>query len=258
MKVSIITVVFNRADTIGQCIESVLAQTYTNIEYIVIDGGSTDGTVDVIRSFDERISQFVSESDQGIYDAMNKGIRLATGDAIATLNADDFYRHTEVITNAVARLEATGADAVYGNMLYVDPNNLATVKRHFWSGPYKPGAFLWGFMPGHPTFIARRWVFDHYGVYSLALKTAADYELMLRFIHKHGISLSYIDDEMVVMRAGGASNGSLIKYLRANREDHQAWRMNGLTPYFFTRWIKPFRKIGQFFVNKYPQTGAVP
>lgn len=252
MKVSIITVVYNGAEFIRDCIESILSQTYTNIEYIIVDGQSTDGTVDIVNAYGTKIAKFISEPDKGLYDAMNKGIGLATGEVIGLLNADDFYRHNRVIENMVATFEQTGSDAVYGDMLYVDRSNTQKLKRYWRSGWYSENAFLWGWMPGHLSFFAKRWLYDQYGLFRLDMKSAADYELMLRFIHKNKARIAYMNEVTIVMRAGGISNSSVQNRLRANREDQLAWKLNGLKPYFFTFWLKPLRKIKQY-VTKPPQ-----
>lgn len=253
MNVSIITVVYNGAEFIRDCIESVLHQTYPNLEYIIVDGKSTDGTVDIVQSYGKRVSRFVSESDKGLYDAMNKGIQMATGDVIGLLNADDFYRHNRVIENMVATLERTGSDAVYGDMLYVDRANPQKIKRYWRSGWYSENAFLWGWMPGHLSFFARRSLYQKYGLFRVDMKSAADYELMLRFIHKNKVKLAYMDEVTIVMRMGGVSNNSVANRLEANRDDRRAWQLNGLTPYFFTFWFKPLRKLTQY-VTKPPKT----
>ncbi|CAN5145711.1 glycosyltransferase family 2 protein [soil metagenome] len=251
MKVSIITVVYNGAEFVRNCIESIINQTYPDIEYIIVDGKSTDGTVDIVQSYGKKVSRFISESDKGLYDAMNKGIRLATGDVIGLLNADDFYRHTRVIENMVATFQQTGADAVYGDMLYVDRDDTKKLKRYWRSGWYSENAFLWGWMPGHLSFFAKRSLYEQYGLFRLDMKSAADYELMLRFIHKNKVKLAYMDEVTIVMRAGGISNSSVANRLRANREDRLAWQLNGLKPYFFTFWLKPLRKLKQY-VSKPP------
>ena len=253
MKVSIITVVYNGAEFVRDCIESILTQTYTDIEYIIVDGKSTDGTVEIIQSYGTKVARFISEPDKGLYDAMNKGIRLATGDIIGLLNADDFYRHNRVIENMVATFEKTGSDAVYGDMLYVDRNDTKKLKRYWRSGWYSDNAFLWGWMPGHLSFFAKRKLYDQYGLFRLDMKSAADYELMLRFIHKNKAKLAYMDEVTIVMRVGGISNSSLQNRLRANREDQLAWQLNELKPYFFTFWLKPLRKLKQY-VSKPPET----
>ena len=251
MKVSIITVVYNGAEHIRDCIDSVVNQTYPTIEYIIIDGKSTDGTVEIVQSYGTKVARFVSESDEGLYDAMNKGIRLATGDVIGLLNADDFYRHTEVVANMVGVFERTGSDAVYGDMIYVDRNDTQKLIRYWRSGWYREDAFKWGWMPGHLSFFAKRELYEKYGPFRLDMKSAADYELLLRFIHKNKIKLAYMDEVTIVMRAGGISNSSLKNRLRANRDDRLAWELNGVKPYFFTLWLKPLRKLNQY-VSKPP------
>ena len=252
MKVSIITVVYNGAEFIRTCIESILNQTYPDIEYIIVDGKSTDGTVDIIKSYGKRVTQFISEPDKGLYDAMNKGIQMATGDVIGLLNADDYYRHNRVIENMVATFERTGSDAVYGDMMYVDRDDVRKIKRYWRSGWYSNNAFLWGWMPGHLSFFAKRSLYEQYGLFRLDMKSAADYELMLRFIHKNRIKLAYMNEVTIVMRMGGISNSSVKNRLRANREDRLAWQVNELTPYFFTFWLKPLRKLNQY-ISKPPE-----
>jgi glycosyltransferase involved in cell wall biosynthesis len=246
LKVSIITVVYNGASTLRSCIDSVLSQDYQSIEYIVVDGNSTDGTIDLVRSYGNRIEKFVSEPDRGIYDAMNKGLKLATGDIVGILNADDFYSSREVISNIVDAMKNNMADAVYGDLEYVDAVQNDVVKRSWKSGVYKTGAFLNGWMPPHPTFFLKRSLYEQHGLFRLDMGSAADYELMLRMIHKFGIKLAYVPKVLVKMRAGGVSNSSLKNRIRANQNDRKAWEINGLKPYFFTLWLKPFRKILQF------------
>jgi glycosyltransferase involved in cell wall biosynthesis len=245
VKVSIITVVYNGVETIRDCIESVLNQTYADLEYIVVDGKSTDGTVELVKSYGDRVSWFVSESDKGLYDAMNKGIGLATGEVIGFLNADDLYRHPDVVTHIVERLNQTGAEAVYSDMIYVDRTDLSKIKRYWYAGNYRHGDFLWGWMPGHLSFFARKRVYEQYGTFRLDLKSAADYELLLRFIHKNRILLAYLNETTIVMREGGVSNANLTNRVRANQEDRKAWELNGMKPYFFTLTLKPLRKLIQ-------------
>ena len=245
MKVSIITVVYNGVETIRDCIESVLGQTHPELEYIIVDGESTDGTVELVKTYGDRVSRFVSEPDKGLYDAMNKGIGLAAGEVIGFLNADDMYRHKDVVKHIIQQFAETGVDGVYSDMLYVDRIDLNKIKRYWASGTYKHGDFLWGWMPGHLSFFARKRVYDQYGLFRLDLKSAADYELMLRFIHKHRISLAYLHETTIVMREGGVSNANLTNRVRANQEDRMAWELNGLKPYFFTLMLKPLRKIVQ-------------
>jgi glycosyltransferase involved in cell wall biosynthesis len=252
VKVSIITVVYNGASFVKDCIESILNQTYPDIEYIIIDGQSTDGTVEIVQAYGTKIAHFISEPDKGLYDAMNKGIGLATGEVIGLLNADDFYRHNRVIENMVATFKRTDSDAVYGDMLYVDRNDPTKLRRYWRSGWYHDKAFLWGWMPGHLSFFAKRLLYEKHGAFRLDMKSAADYELMLRFIHKNKARLAYMDEVTIVMRAGGISNSSLRNRLRANREDQTAWQLNDLKPYFFTFWLKPLRKLKQY-ISKPPE-----
>ncbi len=250
MKVSIITVVYNGSKTIQACIESVLNQTYNDIEYIVIDGNSTDGTQGIIEHFGSKIAVFRSESDKGIYDAMNKGIALATGEVVGILNADDFYKDKQVIEKIVNKFAETQAEGLYADLVFVDANALDKVTRYWRSGSYNDNSFLFGWMPPHPTFFVKRESYQKYGNFRLDLGTAADYELMLRFIHKHKVKMAYLPETIIIMRGGGASNDSAKSRIRANQNDQKAWRVNNLKPYFFTLWLKPLRKITQF-INRH-------
>jgi glycosyltransferase involved in cell wall biosynthesis len=247
MKISIITVCFNSAKTIEDTIQSVLSQDYPNVEYIIVDGGSKDATLDIVKNYSNNISHFISEPDKGIYDAMNNGIALATGDVVGILNSDDVYFDSQVLSHIAKAFEVTNADAVYGDLVYVASNNLHKVTRVWKSKPYTEGAFLKGWMPPHPTFYVKKSCYEQLGNYTLKLKSAADYELMLRFIHKHKISVAYISKTLVKMRVGGESNVSLKNRLRANKEDRMAWKMNGLKPHFYTLFLKPLSKLKQFF-----------
>jgi glycosyltransferase involved in cell wall biosynthesis len=246
LKVSIITVVFNGVSTINHCIESVLKQDFDSIEYIIIDGNSKDGTKEVVESYGGKIQKFLSEPDKGIYDAMNKGIKLATGDLIGILNADDFYASDTVISEVVKTVTKNDADACYGDLNYVDAQDESVIKRKWISGKYKPNSFLMGWMPPHPTFFLKRNCYEKYGNFRLDMGSAADYELMLRMIFKHSIKLAYVPSVIVKMRTGGVSNSNFQNRLDANKNDRKAWKINGLKPYPFTLWLKPARKILQF------------
>jgi glycosyltransferase involved in cell wall biosynthesis len=250
MKVSVITVVYNNAGTIASAIASVLSQNYLNKEYIIIDGGSTDGTLELIRSYGNQIDQLISEPDGGIYDAMNKGISIASGEVIAFLNSDDFYSSNQVIEQVVKALQTDNVDAVFGDLHYVDAEHTHKVRRCWKSGMYRSGSFLYGWMPPHPAFFAKRSVYERHGKFNTELKSAADYELMLRFIHINQIRLSYIPRVLVKMRTGGVSNAGLSNRLRANLEDRRAWNINGVKPYFFTLYLKPLRKVLQFILTR--------
>lgn len=250
MKVSIITTSFNSAGTILDTINSVAQQHYPFIEYIIIDGGSRDETLDIIKANSAHITHWISEPDKGIYDAMNKGLNLATGDIVAILNSDDFYVHAHVISQVVAHFKRTRADSIYGNIQYVGQYNTDKVVRHWVSGAYQRHNFLLGWMPPHPAFFVKRKVYQKLGYFNDQLKTSADYELMLRFLYKHRVSSDYLPELLVRMRVGGASNQSWRKRFLANWEDRRAWKMNELRPYFFTALLKPLRKVSQFLIAR--------
>jgi glycosyltransferase len=247
MKVSVITAVFNNKQQIGDCIRSVLFQSFQEIEYIIIDGGSTDGTLDVIKGYSSRISKWTSEPDRGIYDALNKGLGMATGDIVSFLNADDIYAKDYVIDKVVSRMTGHSADCCYGDLLYVDKNNTDRIIRYWKSEPYKKELFYWGWMPPHPTFFARREIYDRYGYFNTAFTISADYELMLRFMVRHEISTHYIPEVLVKMRTGGASNRSLKNLIIKTAEDYKAWKVNNLKGRFYTIPFKNLSKIPQFF-----------
>jgi len=245
IKITIITVVLNNKKFITDAIESVLSQDYNHIEYIIIDGGSSDGSLDIIQVYKDKIAKIVSEPDKGIYDAMNKGINLATGDVIGFLNSDDFYADRNVISKIVAAFEEN-IDAVYADLDYVSNHNKDKVIRAWRSGAYHEKKFYSGWMPPHPTFFARKSVYQKFGGYNASIHSSADYELMLRFILKNKIKLSYIPEVLVKMRVGGQSNRSFTNRIKANFEDRKAWSVNSLTPKFYTFWLKPLQKITQF------------
>ncbi len=248
-KVSIITVAYNSEKTIEDTIKSVVNQTYKNIEYIIIDGQSADNTLQICEKYKNGISKLVSEQDKGIYDAMNKGIEQASGDIIGILNSDDFYADDHVIDNVVEVFNQQQVDAVYANLVYVDAEDTNKITRTWIAKSYQPNAFLKGWMPPHPTFFLKKECYQKYGTYSLKLKSAADYELMLRLIHKYKIKVGYLNQIITKMRVGGMSNASFKNRLKANKEDRLAWKMNGLKPNLLTLIRKPLSKITQF-LNK--------
>lgn len=246
MKFSVITVTFNSAETIEDTLLSVIQQDYPLVEYIVVDGLSSDGTMDIINKYRSNITTVISEKDKGIYDALNKGIQLATGDVVAILHSDDFYAHHQVLSNYVNLFKQSNADAVYSDLHYVNRTDVSKVVRNWVSGSYRSNAFYWGWMPPHPTFVVKRSVYNKFGVFNLNFRSAADYELMLRFILKEGITLAYLQQVTVKMRTGGMSNVTLANRLKANREDRLAWKQNGLRPGLLTLYLKPLRKLFQF------------
>ncbi len=247
MKVSIVTVCYNSAETIENTLISVISQSYPNIEYIVIDGQSTDATLEIIGRYKSKLAKVISEPDKGIYDAINKGIQLASGELVGVLNSDDFYVNSSVIEEVVNTLQQKNADCVYGDLQYVDRQNTDLIKRNWVSGKYEQGLFYKGWMPPHPTFFIKNECYKKYGYFNLKLKSAADYELMLRMLHVHQIKAAYLPKVLVKMRVGGKSNISLMNRIKANREDKLAWNINGIKPRFYTLLMKPLSKLGQFF-----------
>lgn len=246
MKVSIITVVLNNKDTIEDCMLSVFNQSYPDIEYIVIDGGSIDGTTDIIKKYESKIAKWVSEPDRGIYDAMNKGIKLASGDIIGILNSDDFYAHGKVIERVVSVIERNQADSCYGDLIYVDRYNPDKVIRYWKSKPFNKNLFKKGWMPPHPTFFCRKSLYEKYGLFKEEMRIAADYEMMLRLLYKFECSTVYIPEVLVKMRGGGNSRPSFYNTMKANRECYRAWRINGLDTSILIYALKPLSKINQY------------
>ena len=247
MKVTIITVSYNNRDTIEKTIASVAMQGYENLEYIIVDGNSTDGTKELLEENGDEVTRWVSEPDEGIYDAMNKGLEMASGELIGFLHADDFYASPDVIADVVDMIQTMEADACYADLEYVHRNDAGKVVRTWNSGRYKSGEFLNGWMPPHPTLFVKKEIYDRFGGYRTNLGSAADYELMLRLIHKHEIKLAYLPRKIIKMRIGGESNASLVNRLKANHYDRKAWKVNGLKPRPWTLWLKPLRKVGQFY-----------
>ena len=247
LKVSIITVVFENKRFIVDAINSVLSQSYENIEYIVVDGDSKDGSLDVIKSYGSKIHTVISEPDEGTYDALNKGIQLASGDIIGFLHSDDFYAHSEVIASIVEQFKNPIIDAVYADLDYVSLNDKHKIVRKWRSGAYYPNRFYNGWMPPHPTFFVRKKIYQQYGGYNTQLKLAADYELMLRMGLKHLIHMVYMPSVIIKMRLGGQSNRSFTNRILANIEDNKAWSINNLSPHWYTLICKPLLKIRQYF-----------
>ena len=282
--ISIITATRNSAATIAGCLASVQSQTVP-VEHLIIDGASTDDTLDIItrlNSDSQRLTSdvcrspltghrspftgIISEPDAGIYDAMNKGVKLATGEVIGILNSDDVYADDRVLERVATVFEDPTVGACYGDLVYIrgpetgDRGSVVktvagegevsapfTVVRYWKSGPFDPRRFYWGWMPPHPTFFVRRSVYERFACFNLDLGSAADYELMLRFLLKHRITVCYIPDILVQMRVGGASNASIAARLRANRMDRRAWEVNSLQPRPWTLLCKPLRKLLQWW-----------
>jgi len=246
MKVSIITICYNSAETVEDTLRSVAAQNYSDIEYIVVDGASKDATLDIVGRYRSSVTTVISEKDRGIYDAMNKGVRSAHGDIVGILNSDDYFADDHVISDVVQVFRETDCDACYADLVYVNRYDKDKVVRRWIAGKYRSGLFLKGWMPPHPTFFVRKSVYDSFGLYDLSLRSAADYELMLRFIHKHHVKLAYLPRVITKMRTGGQSNVSLRNRIRANQEDRLAWKLNDLKPSWYTLTIKPLSKVFQY------------
>ncbi len=245
MKVSIITVVYNNQKTVDYAIQSVLSQDYPNIEYIVIDGQSTDKTLEKIKPYQNRIAHFLSEPDQGIYDAMNKGLKLATGDIIGILNSDDFYANNNIISEIVNEFQKKQVDLVFGDIVFVKPDNLEKVTRYYSSANFHPKKFAWGWMPAHPSCFLKREVYEKYGIFKIDYKIAADYEILTRFMAKHGISYSYIPKVFVKMRTGGVSSANLKSNWILNQEIVRACRENDIKTNMAKVLLKYFTKVFQ-------------
>jgi glycosyltransferase len=248
MSISIITPVWNNADTLGHCMRSITEQT-VRCQHIVVDGASTDGTMDVIKQHQSSGHIIISEPDQGMYDAINKGLKQASGEIVGVLNADDYYPEDNVLEMVTAAFADQFIDVAYGDLLYIDREDPDRVIRTWKSGDYRREKFYRGWMPPHPTFFIRRSLYEQHGGYRLDLGSAADYELMLRMLLKHQANALYIPHILVHMRTEGMSNASLKNRIRANRYDRQAWRLNGLKPRFWTLLAKPMGKLGQWFAR---------
>jgi glycosyltransferase involved in cell wall biosynthesis len=249
MKISIITVCFNAEATLADTLDSVAAQSHHDIEHIVVDGGSTDGTVKMLESGRGSVTKWISERDRGIYDAMNKGIAMASGDVIGFLNADDVYAHKDVLQSVAQVFGEASVDAVYADLVYVEQLNLQKVIRYWKSNAFKPGLFAKGWMPAHPTFYARRQVYERCGNFDLTFKLQADFELTMRLLEICLINAVYIPDIWVRMRVGGVSNGSFRNVIRGNLEAYRACKKHALnvTPFFMVR--KVLSRIPQFFMK---------
>jgi glycosyltransferase involved in cell wall biosynthesis len=228
MKISIITVCYNSEKTIDDTLLSVRAQTYGDIEHIIVDGGSTDRTLAVVAAVGAHVTKVVSEPDKGIYDAMNKGIALATGEVIGFINADDFYPTPEVLALVAAAFDDGGADCCYGDLCYVQQNDVSKTVRYWRSAPFLTGLFGRGWCPPHPTFFVRREVYARLGSFDLNFKIGADIELMARFLEVERISNHYIPSVLVHMRMGGTTNRSLSNIVKQNLEIRRAFLALGL------------------------------
>lgn len=246
LKISVITAVYNSHQTVGQALDSVLSQTHPAVESIVIDGASTDGTLTVLQPYRPRLGILISERDQGIYDALNKGIKHATGEVVGFLHADDVFENSEVLAKVAAAFEDPAIDAVYGDLVYVRHNDISQVIRYWKSGLYDDAALARGWMPPHPTFYVRRSVYERLGGFDTRYRIAADYDTVLRFLAVSKIRTAYIPEVLVRMRAGGISNRSLKTIIRKSFEDIDALRRNKVGG-IITLLRKNLSKLSQFW-----------
>jgi len=247
MKISLITVTFNSGATLQDTINAVRKQDYADIEYIIVDGASQDDTLDIIRSNEPGINKWISEPDNGISDAMNKGLKLVTGEIVGIINSDDFY-HSDTILSSVAKVfEDQNVDAVFGDLVFVDPNNLTKVVRKYSSKNWNPEKFSRGFMPAHPTFFVRRKYYEKFGLFKTDYKIAADYELLIRFLYVNKLRYQYLPLTMVTMRRGGVSSNGIKSNIILNNEIIRGCRENGIQTNVFKIYPKYFIKFFELF-----------
>ena len=247
MKVSIITVTYNSGKYLEDCIESVMKQGYKNIEHIIIDGKSEDDTVAIIKKYQPHIAQWISETDRGMYDAINKGMKMATGDVIGILNSDDMLASEDIISAIVNVFEREKVDVVYGDLDFVKKDEPNKVVRRWKGKSYKRSRFKYGWMPAHPTFYIKRSLVEKYGGYESHYFTAADYEFMARYLYFHKASAYYLPKLIIKMRMGGQSNINIYQRLRANRRDYLAMKKNKIPFAFIISLLKPVSKVHQFY-----------
>lgn len=248
MKTSIVTVCFNSGQTIKRTIRSVIEQDFKDIEYIIIDGGSSDKTLDIINKYKNEINTIISEPDKGLYDAMNKGIKAANGDIIAFLNADDFYESKYIVAQMANFIEANSLDAAYGDLVYVSRGNPEKIIRYWHTGEYTKEAFNKGWVIPHPTFFCKREIFEKYGGFNTDFKIASDFELILRFVEKYNIKIDYLPKVIVKMQCGGKAN-RLKGIIQGNIEIIKSFKLNDihLSSLFFL--MKLYTKVKQFFAR---------
>ena len=245
MKFSVITAVYNNENTIKDAIESVLSQTHNDIEYIVIDGGSNDSTCNIIEQYKEQIDVYISEKDNGIYDALNKGIANATGEVICFLHSDDIYSNNDILKKANAIFEKEDTDSIYGDLIYVKKDNINNTVRYWKSGLFTPKKLKYGWMPPHPTFFVKRKIYEKHGNFDTSFRISADYDTVLRFLSVHKIKTTYLSEVLIKMRLGGASNKSLKNLKNKTLEDIKALKKNN-TGGLSTIIYKNISKIPQF------------
>ena len=247
--ISIITATFNSAKTLKDTIQSVLRQTNKDFEYLIIDGGSTDETIDIVKSYESEFSgrlKWVSEKDQGIYDAMNKGIKMASGDVVGILNSDDYFTSDDILQTVDNAFKSHEIDAIYGDIHFIRDGNPQKCIRYYSSRMFRPFWLRFGFMPAHPSFYCKREVFEKAGLYSLDYKIGADYEMMVRLFKRHKIKSLYVNKDFVTMRTGGASNNNVRSRLTLIEEYVKSCRVNGIYTNRFFIMLKFLYKIFEF------------
>ena len=254
MKISIITVTFNSAKTVKDTIQSVLDQKYVDYEYLIIDGGSKDNTLDIIKSYESKFAgrmKWVSEKDKGMYDGINKGIRMATGDVVGIINSDDFYHRTDIfdIINKAFE-EDKEVQAIYGDVRFVNPDNLERTVRYYSSKHWKPWRFRFGFMPAHPTFFTYKENFEKYGYYQYDYHIAADYELLIRHLYTNMVPAKYVPVDFMKMRTGGRSTNGLKSNVLLNKEIVRACKENGIWTCMPLLFMKYFIKVFELIKTK--------
>lgn len=250
LKISIVTVSFNSEKTLADTIYSVLSQTYPDIEYILVDGSSKDNTLDIIRTYESQFNgrmKWISEPDRGLYDAMNKGIRMATGDVVGILNSDDFFTSNDVLEKVAECFADNDVDAVYGDIHFVRSDDLNRCVRYYSSRIFRRGLMRLGFIPAHPSFYCHRECFEKYGCYKTDYKIAADFDLLLRFIYVHRIRIKYLPVDMVTMRLGGASTSGLKSRMTGMKEHLRSFRENGVKTNRFLLSLRYFYKLTEYF-----------
>ncbi|MFI4937112.1 MAG: glycosyltransferase family 2 protein [Candidatus Berkiellales bacterium] len=258
LTLSIVTVCYNSARTIEETLSSVLSQDYPHVQYIVVDGASTDGTLEVLKRYEDRIHTIISEPDEGIYHAMNKGISRATGDVVGLLNADDLYAHPRVISAIAEAFHNSEIDACYGDLVYFKENDPNKIHRYWRSNAFIPGSFAKGWSPAHPTFFVRKAIYDRYGFFDTRYSMGNDIELMMRFLEKHRINSLYLGIVLVKMRLGGVSNQSIKNIIEQNKNVVQAARDLGI-PISVLQFIgcKLLNRISQFILRPRSESDEV-
>ena len=249
MKISVITPVLNSVTTIEDCIKSLHSQTYENWEHIIVDGCSTDGTLDIIKRYLNKKTILISEPDNGLYDAFNKGIKLASGNIIGILHADDLYAHNKVLEMVANVFLNYDVSSCYGDLLYVSRSDPNKIIRYWKSGNYKPGMFRFGWHPPHTTLFIKKEIYEKYGYFNTDFKIAGDYEIMVRFFERYKITTFYIPSILVKMRVGGKSNKSLKNIIFQTWEDYKAWKINNLKGGLIAVFLKKLIKAPQFILR---------